>query len=129
LSKPRYYNLLLSAWERRYGGERQEEGRRYGGERREEGMAVLERFCQDGYHLQLPGKSDQGQYRLETEGDDKGNVNFLSVPESKLESVDALYLEDLRPHPAKTSSDPGKKLKTVVGKPFNVKTVSPGASR
>eukprot|EP00090_Calanus_glacialis_P043063 TRINITY_DN7623_c0_g1_i2.p1 TRINITY_DN7623_c0_g1~~TRINITY_DN7623_c0_g1_i2.p1 ORF type:complete len:740 (-),score=223.94 TRINITY_DN7623_c0_g1_i2:33-2252(-) len=118
LSKPRYYNLLLSVWERRYGGERREEGR-----------AVLERFCLDGYHLQLPGNSDQGICIPGTEGCDEENVNFLSVPQCKLENVDAVYLEDLQPHPAKTSSGPGKKLKTVVGKPFNVKTVSPGASR
>ena len=77
---------------------------------------MLERFCQDGYHLKIPDKSE-------------GNVDFLSIPESKLENVDALYLEDLQPHSAKAPSGPGKKLKTVVGKPFNVKTVSPGANR
>ena len=87
---------------------------------------MLERFCKDGYHLQLPGNSNQGQSKSKT---DSCDVNFLSVPESKLESVDALYLEDLQPHPDKASSDPGKKLKTVVGKPFNVKTVSPGTNR
>ena len=90
---------------------------------------MLERFCQDGYHLQLPGNSDQGQCMSETECCDEENVNMLPVPQSLLENVDALYLEDLQHHPAKTASDPGKKLKTVVGKPFNVKTVSPGASR
>ena len=90
---------------------------------------MLVRFCQDGYHLQLPGNAAQGICISKTEGCDAVNVNFLSVPQSKLENVDTLYLEDLQPHPAKTSSDSGKKLKTVVGKPFNVKTVSPGASR
>ena len=84
--------------------------------RGEEGTAVL--FCKDRYHLQLSGNSAQGHCRSEKEGCDEGSVNFLSVPKSKLETVDALYLEDLQPHPAKTSSDPGKKLKNCCREAF-----------
>ena len=42
LERPRYYNLLLSAWEQRYGGINREAGR-----------ALLERLCLEKHHLKV----------------------------------------------------------------------------
>ena len=40
--KPRYYNLLLSAWEQRHGGLSREAGR-----------LVLEQLCRNKHHLKV----------------------------------------------------------------------------
>lgn len=39
---PRYYNRLLDAWETRYANSRGD------------GIALLQRFCEEKYHLQVP---------------------------------------------------------------------------
>jgi hypothetical protein len=62
LEKPRYYNLLLSAWEQRYGGINREAGR-----------SVLEQLCIAKHHLKVPAnvyvkKTALGQQTIDISG-------------------------------------------------------------
>jgi len=62
LERPRYYNLLLSAWEQRYGGINREAGR-----------ALLERLCLEKHHLKVPAnvyvkKTALGQQTIDISG-------------------------------------------------------------
>ena len=117
-SQPRYHNLLLSAWELRYGGREREEGRE-----------LLERLCQDKYHLQLTGPVFLGIDRTREDQTARGEgekISFLSVPEPILERSDSVYLNTAQPSKHRKSGGSSKKIRTVCVKPFNVKTVSPG---
>jgi len=60
--KPRYYNLLLSAWEQRYSGISREAGR-----------LVLEQLCRSKHHLKVPAtiyvkKTAGGQQAIDISG-------------------------------------------------------------
>jgi len=60
--KPRYYNLLLSAWEQRHGGLSREAGR-----------LVLEQLCRNKHHLKVPAnvyvkKTAAGQQAIDISG-------------------------------------------------------------
>merc|ERR1719228_2148038 len=62
MEKPRYYNLLLSAWEQRYGGINREAGR-----------SVLEELCIAKHHLKVPAnvyvkKTALGQQTIDISG-------------------------------------------------------------
>jgi len=70
--KPRYYNLLLSAWEQRYSGMSREAGR-----------ALLERLCVSKHHLRVPAnvyvkKTSSGQQAIDISG--------LAAPSSESEN-------------------------------------------
>jgi len=62
MDKPRYYNLLLNAWEQKYGGINRESGR-----------SVLEVLCLDKHHLKVPAnvyvkKTAKGQQAIDISG-------------------------------------------------------------
>jgi len=69
IEKPRYYNLLLSAWEQRYEGLAREAGR-----------AVLEELCVTKHHLKVPAnvyvkKTPSGQQAID--------ISCLEAPAAK----------------------------------------------
>jgi len=67
--KPRYYNLLLAAWEQKYSGENREAGRQ-----------VLHKLCANKHHLKVPAnvyvkKTPSGQQTID--------ISCLAAPSSE----------------------------------------------
>ena len=93
---------------------------------------MLERLCQDKYHLQVTGNVILGIDTIREDQmarGDRENISFLSVPEPILERSDSVHLSTVQPSKHRKSGGSSKKIRTVCVKPFNVKTVSPGASK
>jgi len=90
MDKPRYYNLLLSAWEQRYSGINREAGR-----------TVLENLCLAKYHLKIPAnvyvkKTAMGQQTIDISGlaapsNDKETSNCASNPLPRQENTTSSF--------------------------------------
>lgn len=152
MEKPRYYNLLLSAWEQKYSGLEREAGR-----------SLLETLCLAKHHLKVPAnvyvkKTALGQQTIDLSGlaapssERTGDGSQEAAPScqeslptcqetlpSCQESLPSCQ-ESLpsSPPPSLSKASPSKASPSntvrlssvrVVAKPFNVKTVAPCSNR
>jgi len=95
MDKPRYHNLLLSAWEQRYNGINREAGR-----------TVLEKLCLAKHHLKVPanvyvkktalgtqetidisGLAAPGSEDVSTQGSDKSTGNIIAFQSSRQSDI------------------------------------------
>lgn len=155
MEKPRYYNLLLSAWEQKYSGLEREAGR-----------SLLENLCLAKHHLKVPAnvyvkKTALGQQTIDLSGlaapsserTGEGSQEAApscqeaapsyqeaapsckeplpSSPTPSLPKASPSKASLFKASPSKASPSTTVRLSSVrvVAKPFNVKTVAPCSNR